>query len=214
MTDSLDVDVVVPLQGDRSVLRSVIAQLSALRLTSGGSITIVDNSRRGIGPLAALPSQMTVLRAGELQSAYFARNRGAARGSAEWLLFLDADVLPPPDLIERYELAKASPNTAILAGGARDVQAAGAGAEPLASRYCRLRRLIDQQNTLQMRRPYAKTANCAVRRIAFEHVHGFAERIRSGGDADLCFRLLGAGWQLERRPAAVVDHQSRASLRG
>ena len=49
--------------------------------------------------------------------------------------------------------------------------------------------------------PYAKTANCAVRRAAFEAVGGFRDDIRSGGDADLCFRLCrrGLGARAPRR---------------
>jgi GT2 family glycosyltransferase len=61
-------------------------------------------------------------------------------------------------------------------------------------------------------RPYAQTANCAVRRSAFAAVGGFEERARAGEDADLCFRLADAGWDLEVRPAARVRHRTRASV--
>jgi glycosyltransferase involved in cell wall biosynthesis len=208
------VDVVVPFQGNALALLALVERLTALRLDAPGSITVVDNNRIGVAAPGPLASHVRLLRAPERQSSYHARNRGAACGRAEWLLFLDADVRPPADLIARYGLAAAAPTTAVLAGAVEDVRSPGVRHEPLSSRYCRLRRLIDQQNTLQMQRPYAKTANCAVRRAAFEQVGGFADEIRSGGDADLCFRLLQAGWQLEPRPAAVVEHQSRASLRG
>ena len=43
---------------------------------------------------------------------------------------------------------------------------------------------------------------------------GFVDDIRSGGDADLCFRLREAGWELEPRPDASVDHASRRRLLG
>jgi GT2 family glycosyltransferase len=60
--------------------------------------------------------------------------------------------------------------------------------------------------------PYVQTANCAVRRSAFAAVGGFDEAARSGEDADLCFRLLAAGWSIEERPQAVVEHPTRATL--
>ena len=60
--------------------------------------------------------------------------------------------------------------------------------------------------------PYAQTANCAVRRAAFTKVGGFAEDARAGEDADLCFRIAQAGWKLEGRPDARVQHRSRESL--
>jgi GT2 family glycosyltransferase len=36
--------------------------------------------------------------------------------------------------------------------------------------------------------------------------------VRSGGDADLCFRLRAAGWGLERREEAAVVHRNRATV--
>jgi GT2 family glycosyltransferase len=59
--------------------------------------------------------------------------------------------------------------------------------------------------------PYAQTANCAILRSAFVEVGGFAEEVRAAEDADLCFRLEAQGWQLERRPRAVVRHRTRAT---
>jgi GT2 family glycosyltransferase len=60
---------------------------------------------------------------------------------------------------------------------------------------------------------YAQTANCAVRRVAFEEVGGFCDDVRSGGDADLCFRLRKAGWEIEARERATAVHRSRRTLR-
>ena len=61
-------------------------------------------------------------------------------------------------------------------------------------------------------REHALTANLAVRRAAFAAVGGFVDDIRSGGDADLCFRVQEAGWALERRSTARVTHATRATL--
>src|SRR5207302_5268698 len=55
--------------------------------------------------------------------------------------------------------------------------------------------------------------NAAVRREAFEQVGGFTEGIRSGGDADLCFRLRVAGWKFDAREQAGVLHDNRATTR-
>ncbi len=61
--------------------------------------------------------------------------------------------------------------------------------------------------------PYAQTANCAIRRRAFEEVGGFVDDIRSGGDADICFRLAARGWGIESRPDARVTHLGRSTIR-
>lgn len=207
------VDVVIPFHGSPRSLAELVSRLRGLRLLAGDTLTIVDNTRGGVADALAAPSPIRIVRAATRQSSYHARNRGGAAGSQPWLLFLDADVDPVPDLLDRYLADQPDARTAVLVGAVRDV-GAGSGRESLASRYARARRLIDQANTLQVARPYAKTANCMVRRDAFERVGGFADDIRSGGDADLCFRLGDAGWNLELRPNAAVDHGSRRRLLG
>jgi GT2 family glycosyltransferase len=72
---------------------------------------------------------------------------------------------------------------------------------------------MSETNTLRGEWPYAQTANCAVRRSAFEDVGGFRGDVRSGGDADLSFRLRRAGWKLESRQAAQVGHVTRTTVR-
>lgn len=206
------VDVIVPFSGSRKALGEVVVQLGELRLDADDLITIVDNTSTGVARSVQPPPGIEIVAAPERQSSYFARNRGAFFGRATWLVFLDADVRPVSDVIERYFAPTPGPDTAVLCGSVRDVATAHGQRESLASRYSRLRRLIDQANTLQMARPYAKTANCAVRRAAFEQVGGFVDDIRSGGDADLCFRLRRAGWEMELRPEAIADHQGRRRL--
>ena len=208
-----EVDVVVPFRGSARSLADVVSRLHRLRLLAGDTVTIVDNTPGGVGGAVAPSPPIRILPAATRQSSYHARNRGAAAGSHSWLLFLDADVQPVPDLLDRYLTVAPEARTAVLAGAVRDLGSAS-GRESLAGRYARVRRLIDQANTLQVAHPYAKTANCMVRRQAFEQVGGFVDDIRSGGDADLCFRLRDAGWALELRPEASVDHGSREHLLG
>jgi GT2 family glycosyltransferase/SAM-dependent methyltransferase len=206
------VDVVVPFRGPAQALASLVERLGRLELGADDTLTVVDNARRPRSFATPGASRIRVVTAAERQSSYHARNRGAAAGEQPWLVFVDADVEPVPDLLDRYFAVAPEPRTAILVGAVRDVSAATSGRESLAERYARASRLIDQSNTLEQARPYAKTANCAVLRTAFEQVGGFVDDIRSGGDADLCFRLLDAGWELELRPDAIGQHHGRRRL--
>ena len=150
----------------------------------------------------------------DLQSSYHARNRGVAAGDAQWLLFIDADVQAPPDLIERYFTSLPSEQTAIIAGEIVNEPPAPGQRAPLAVRYAYRAQLLSQEDTMNDSAfAYAMTANCAIRRDAFETAGGFVENIRSGGDADMCLRLRGSGWGMEWRREAVVTHTSRDSLR-
>ena len=92
-------DVVVPFRGNAASLEALRGQLKALRLQPGDSLLVVDNTP---GHTAIEEGEVPVLHAAEIPTPAFARNRGVAHGSAEWLVFLDADVVPAPDLLDRY----------------------------------------------------------------------------------------------------------------
>jgi GT2 family glycosyltransferase len=143
------------------------------------------------------------------RSSYAARDRAARRARGEWLLFLDADCTPDPALLDAYFAEPPGADVAVLAGSIEDevVQ------DSAVARYVAARGKLSQDVVLGRARPYAQTANCAVRRAAFLAVGGWPEPIVSGGDADLCWRLADAGWKLEPRPAARVRHRNRTTTR-
>jgi cellulose synthase/poly-beta-1,6-N-acetylglucosamine synthase-like glycosyltransferase len=190
------VDVVVPVAGSAAAVEEVLERSGRLALRDGDTLTVVDNRSVGVrGTLVAAA----------VRGSYFARNAGASRGAAPWLLFLDADVEAPADLLDRLFAPEPGERTAVLAGGVRDAEALRG-----AARYAWLRSAMDQRAVLA--RGFAQTANCAVRRAAFEAVGGFRADVRSGGDADLCWRLAAAGWGLEERRDAAVVHRNRESV--
>jgi GT2 family glycosyltransferase len=201
------VDVVLPFYGTDDDLARVVERLAALELRPGDTITVADNRP---GAADALLGVVAVLGAGERQTSYHARNRAAARGEAPWLVFLDADVLPPRDLLDRYFARAPGEEVGVLAGAVVDEPAEDAAP---AARYAWLKSSMSQEVTLaDAEWAFAQTANAAVRRAAFEQVGGFEAGVRSGGDADLCFRIRAAGWTLERREEAAVVHRNRSTI--
>ena len=88
------------------------------------------------------------------------------------------------------------------------------GGRTLAARYGAARSFLRQEAHLaHPYRPRAVAANLLVRRAAFEQVGGFYEGVRAAEDTDFCWRLQEAGWALEIRPGARVEHRYRASVR-
>jgi GT2 family glycosyltransferase len=205
------VDVVVPFLGTPDELAALKRRLGPLRLRDGDSLRIVDN---GPGPPAAQEErEIEILHAPERQAPGFARNRGAERGHAEWLVFMDADAVPCADLLERYFDPPPEPKTGLIAGGLTDEEVPPDA--PVAARYAYLRGAMSQEDTFSFGEwGYPKSANVACRREAFEAVGGFREDVRAAEDADLTYRLRAAGWHVERREAASVIHLNRASVRG
>jgi hypothetical protein len=183
--------VVVPFAGSPEALADSLERLGRLQLEEGDTLVVADNR----------PGRP----AGARRGSYFARNHGARQGSNDWIVFLDADVEPPPGLLDAYFADPPRERTAVLVGAVVDSPGSG-----VAARYAVSVGLMSQARTLE--RGYAQTANCAVRRSAFEAVGGFEESVRSGGDADLCFRLRDAGWEIEARDGASVVHRSRPTV--
>jgi hypothetical protein len=212
------VDVVVPFAGSLGELRVVCERMGPLRLRPGDSLLVVDNTpRRGgdadRGAEAGELAGVTVLGAADKRTPGFARNRGAARGTAEWIVFIDADAIPEPGLVDRYFDPPPDAMTALIGGGVID-EPVPRTARPIA-RYAYLRGTMSPERTFGFGEwAYPKSANIAVRRSAFQSVGGFREEIRAAEDADLAYRLKAAGWAIERREAASVTHLNRRTLAG
>jgi GT2 family glycosyltransferase len=200
------ISVIVPFFGDEAAASLTMSALRVLVLREGDELLVADNTEGGA--LAARFAEGFATSA--KRQPYSARNEAAVRAAGEWLLFTDADCRPRADLLDAYFDPPPGEAVGALAG---EIVAAGEGAT-LAQRYAADRRLLSSELFLaHPYKPMGVTANLLVRRAAFEAVGGFAEGIRSGGDADLCWRLQDAGWAIEHRPHAVVAHEHRATVR-
>jgi GT2 family glycosyltransferase len=217
--------VVVPFAGDADDAMRLAGSLDALDLGPGDEVIVADNSEEGCFPEG---SDVRVVRATRERSSYFARNAGAAVlgpregrvGSAigdssfprveeeRWLLFTDTDCVPVPWLLDAYFAERPADEVGALAGSV----VSDPGQSHFLARYASDRGFLDQEAGLHTAEDAAATANLAVRRTAFDEIGGFTEGIRSGGDVDLCRRLVDAGWKIDRRPDAVVTHLHRESL--
>jgi GT2 family glycosyltransferase len=200
--DRPPVSVVVPFLGSPEEGEELALALRALRVRDGDEVIVVDN-----GAQATLPGG--AVHAPEQASSYYARNAGADRASGEWLLFLDADCRPRPTLIDDYFAERIDERCGAIAGRVM----AAPGQDALVARYARSRGHLSQAAHMRDDHlPYGITANLLVRRAAFDELGGFQEGLRSGGDADLCWRLQDAGWTIAYREPAAVEHLHRESV--
>jgi GT2 family glycosyltransferase len=200
------VSMVVPFAGPPAALAALLERLGRLDRRSGDELIVADN---GPASVSFERAGARVLAAPEIGTPAFARNRGAREASCEWLVFIDADTEPEPALLDGYFEPPPGAATAVLAGAIIDAPAG----DGIAARHSAARAHMSELTTLfREGRPYAQTANCAVRRTAFVAVGGFEEHARAGEDADLCFRLVAAGWGIEHRPEASVRHRTRTTV--
>jgi len=199
------VSVVMPFAGSRADAVAALETLRGLAVTPEDELLLADNS--GTAPEAG---GVQVVRARGERSPSRARNAGAERAGRDWILFLDADCVAPPDLLERYFATPVADAVGALAGAVR----AAPGGDGLAERYGAAKSFLDQDAHLAHGYlPRAVAANLMVRREAFAAVGGFYEGVRAAEDTDFSWRIQRAGWRLEGRPQAAVSHRYRTTVR-
>lgn len=164
-------------------------------------IVVADAARDDCRPLAASHDARVVEIAGPSGPAV-ARNRGAERATGDVLVFVDTDVVVPPESLTKLaRLFEREPDVH-AAFGAYDEEPA----EPhFLSQYKNLAHSYHHQTA----NPRAQTFWAgfgAVRATVFKQVGGFDERFPrpSVEDIDLGHRLTAAGYQVR------LDHELRA----
>jgi len=203
------VSVVMPFAGDGAAAAAAIETLLVLDVRPGDELILADNSVLPVASSVATGG-VKVIRAIAERSPAHARNAGAAIAHNDWILFLDSDCLVHHGLLDAYFALPVSDDVGVLAG---EVLAAPAG-DTLAARYGAARGFLSQE--VHLRHPYrprAVAANLLVRAAAFEQVGGFYEGVRAGEDTDFSWRIQAAGWRLELRSEASVEHRYRTTLR-
>ena len=188
---SVAVAVVVPTVG-RPSLQAAIAPLL-------GRVPVVVVDDRPGGADLRLDSRVRVLRSyGGGPAA--ARNTGWRAVDAEWVAFLDDDVLPRADWVEQL--------TADLDACGEEVGATqGRLRVPLPDD----RRPTDwERSTAGLETAVWATADMAYRRSVLEEVGGFDDRFPRAyrEDADLGLRVTAAGWRIVQGTRRV-DHPVR-----
>ncbi|MBV9194773.1 MAG: glycosyltransferase [Solirubrobacterales bacterium] len=198
------VSVVMPFAGDRAAAVAALESLCALDAGSADELILADNS----GTAPSTPG-VNVVRATAERSPAHARNVGAEHAQRDWILFLDADCRAAEALLEAYFDEPIGDDVGALAGEV----VARADAVSVAGRYGATRNFLSQEAHLRHPyRPRAAAANLLVRRAAFTALGGFQEGVRAAEDTDFTWRLQAAGWRLELRPRARVEHRYRTSL--
>jgi hypothetical protein len=187
----------MPFAGDADGAHAAVVVLRELEVLPGDQLILADNS----GTASATDGVSVIAVAGERSPAH-ARNVGAEAAVNEWILFLDSDCLAPSELLDEYFAAPVAGEVSPLADGST-----------LAARYGLARSFLSQEAHLRHPyRPRAVAANLLVRREAFAAIGGFQEGVRAAEDTDFSWRLQQAGWRLELRPGAGVEHRYRTTL--
>ena len=208
--------VIIPIYNGEADLADLLACLTAQTYPRDRvEYLIVDNGSTDatFALLQAFETQainLKVLQESTIQSSYAARNEGIRSARSLFLAFTDADCRPEPDWL--INLIKPFTQDTRLGWVAGEVIALES--------HNWLERYADRQGTLSQThtlahpfKPYGQTANLAIRRDCFEAIGGFRPRLTTGGDADMCWRILQnlpVTWHFAQD--AIVKHHHRSTL--
>lgn len=214
------VSVIVPIYNGAADLPDLLACL--LHQTFAPDrveyLLVNNNSRDRTGEIlqAAVPQfaqrglTLRPLQATKIQSSYAGRNVGIRAAQGEILVFTDADCRPQPDWLQRLVQPLENSAIALVVG-----EVAALPGETWLERYAQAQETLSQRHTLNHPFcPYGQTANVAIRRRAFEQVGLFRPYLTTGGDADMCWRILReTAAEYVFVPEAIVQHQHRTTLK-
>ena len=143
-------------------------------------------------------------------------NQAFVHCASDWFLIVNPDIRIISDVLTAL-LACAAERDAILAP--QEVDAGGTPVDgvrgPITPLELLRRRVFKRPSPAPRRGGWVKGMFMLARAQAFRQVHGFDARyFLYGEDADLCARLLLAGWRVTHVPAVTVTHAwQRASRR-
>jgi glycosyltransferase involved in cell wall biosynthesis len=204
-----DVAIVVPVGGAAPAWGRCAESLARLDPPPGEIVAVIDGPNEELAARAAeIGARVVVLE--ERGGPSRARNRGAQAARRDVLLFLDADVEAPPELVSRVaSLLDADPELTAVFGSYDD-----APADPgFLSQYRNLLHHFVHQDGRE--RASTFWAGCgAVRRRAFHEVGGFDEAYADPSieDIELGSRLLRAEHTIRLAKDLQVKHLKRWRL--
>lgn len=207
------VSVIVPVHEDRAALLRCLGALREQDLDgSRFEVLVCDNGslHDPVAPddVVGAVSPSVILVTTTESGSYFARNRCLERAVAPVLAFTDADCTPHRAWLREGLAAMERTGADLLAGR---VATYTRRVPPTAVELYEQETAFPQEwYVAEM--GFGVTANLFVRRTVFDDVGPFDQRLRSGGDRELCTRAGAASHRISYSPDAIVDHPARATV--
>ncbi len=146
----------------------------------------------------------------EIQSSYAARNKGIKQSKSEIIAFTDGDCRPNRTWLENLIKPLAKLDIGIVVGEIIALEG-----DTILEKYAEFTETLSQKVTLANPFcPYGQTANLAIRKDCFREVGLFRPYLTTGGDADICWRILReTNWQIEFAETAIIKHRHRQNIK-
>ncbi|MFU8862103.1 MAG: glycosyltransferase family 2 protein [Cyclonatronaceae bacterium] len=138
---------------------------------------------------------------------YAARNRGASFAAGKFLAFTDADCIPESNWLGNASRFFSEQKCDMIGGEVRIFR------EEQGSRWAYIyEKHVAFRQADNVSKNESVTANFFIRRDVFEHLNGFDQEIKSGGDFEFSKRAVQNGYRLAYAENVVVLHPARTTL--
>ncbi len=206
------VSVVVPVFNGEATIAACLESLVAQDYPKDRcEMIVVDNNSTDRTAAVAQSYPVRYVREDRIQGSYAARNRGIREAQGDIIAFTDADCVASPQWIQQGVAGFTDASVGGVAGAIQPLPPT-----TLAQRYATEKGALSQETALRGNsfRPAVYTANAFYRKAVLEQAGLFDPTVKSGGDADLAWRVqerlrLGIAFC----PEAVVHHEHRDTVR-
>ncbi|MCT7657361.1 glycosyltransferase [Mycobacterium deserti] len=209
MTSDGSIEVIIPARNMADHLPAILRPLLE-QLTDRDRVTVADDASNDATGQVAGALGAKVVTVPESRGPYYARQVAASTSAAGILIFTDGRCRPLPGWLEAHRELQSRPGVALSCTNVRTISG-----QTLAARVAARQQPFHLRGMVGVpgRPDYFPTANLGIDRIAFEKVGGF-RAMRSGGDADICWRIQEQSLGTMAADARVLmEWEPRTTLR-
>jgi len=206
------VSIIVPVFNARETISDCLESIQSLDYPKEKlEIIVVDNGSNDRSDEIAQKFKVEMLFETSMKSSYAARNKGVREAKGEMLAFTDADCVVSPGWLKHMVQHWTDSSIGCFAGEIKAFQP-----KTIIEKFSERKDILNQRHTFNNPYlPYAQTANVGFRKQVFEQIGLFDSEMKTGGDADFCWRMQKqTRFQIRFIPKAVVYHKHRDSVRG
>lgn len=208
--------IVISTFNQRETLEKILASLAS-QVKNPKTFEVVisdDGSTDGTDQLVKkirFPIFMKFIQAGDNCGRAENRNRGFAKTVGKYVLFLDGDMVPGPDLVESHmTMWDSYPEDTIIGA----IKNPPEWKDDSLSRYFYSRGGLSSRNETTLPGRYFVSSHFSIPRGTFERLTGFDTSFKEWGgeDTDFGLRLEKEGIRIRYHPKAVSYHYQRKTL--
>lgn len=203
------ISIIIPCFNEADNIGTCIDSIESQHYDGSFEIIAVDNGSTD-NTVGIIKDMGIILEHAQKKGPAAAKNKGIKKAKGDIIVFIDADCIAHPDWIKNIISPFNDREIGCVAG-----EISAHKPQTIIEEFLTKKKHLSQSiNISHSFRPYAATANAAYRKEVFEKVGLFDERLFTGEDADMSWRMqLESRFKLKYCPEAIVFHPHETELK-